>query len=829
MSFIFANITMSRGAVKKTITKMKTFYTYQEADTQKGRHAGEEPNQRESCIVRLNELIMNDISSEIPDFYAPGFRFFLMPLVWDESGLSIQCMLQEEMHTDLGDIVLSSNNTRELCAKNKVIFSSKQFEGELNILLFGVVFEQNAELNRKVIKEIKKTVQKSGLNKTVKAVYRKKDIEEKIDQLYLQLKTNIKGIKEIYCLVNYSGQGAVYSSDTTLKNEKLCITLTSETKNIMIRQPMSAPDIIPEMNDTIVQVVERDILEKAETPPPLIKLIPSDNGKLKSLLVALPSSYLQKDEAPYTSYINIIKELAEKLQGTQLVLLTQIENEQPQEKEQYKIEEIKNRLAGNNTLLVHYMPEHKYDAFSIWSQDAFLIGTPKHPVTLDTKYIIKPSAHQRHNRRNDGSIAKGVIARQELGYTPIDFTIPLENGNLLVADDFILIGYDEVKNSGLTQEGFEREFKRFFGDDKPIIWIYSKYTDPKKPEELGKERKMEVETTRELFIIQDDSNSQLHHDIYRWRGECQPLYHIDLFITLLGRNKKGEQIILFGEPKIGLIPSKLFSKEQTLFQVQFNDVKNRLTECRKKLEDDLKKHGIPYQIVTNPLPITYKKQGINTYWYWVSYNNCLVEVTDKEEKNVWLPKYGVDNDSRNPHWQLLNDFDEQQDKLLRSYGFNVYSFHQDFHFLASKSGSLHCMAKCLYRVEIQKCLKPNCMSDSTKTLGINTPEGRISITNQGSMLKAENNKLIQSANILQYASCSIRILSSGIEEISIKEINGEVYARVIVDTDFRERHGLSEKGMTFKLENTWVSFHIEAEKQGDDEVNYLVINSKPEM
>ena len=165
MSFIFANIITNYSAVKKRITKMKTFYTYQETDAGQEVYASKISSESKNCIIRLNNLIINDINNKISGFYAPDFRFLLLPLAWDESGLPLQCTLQEDVNNiaGLGNIILSSNNTRKLSDKNEVIFSSKEFSGCLNILLLGIVFEREAELNKKVIREIKKPCKKAVL------------------------------------------------------------------------------------------------------------------------------------------------------------------------------------------------------------------------------------------------------------------------------------------------------------------------------------------------------------------------------------------------------------------------------------------------------------------------------------------------------------------------------------------------------------------------------------------------------------------------------------------------------------------------------------------
>jgi len=602
---------------------------------------------------------------------------------------------------------------------------------------------------------------------------------------------------------------------------------------------------IPDLNGEINYSAVRGIF--TSKPPQVLDLLSSVNGKITSLLITLPNEYFKKNDELYLSYLHVVEELAAKFDDTQLVLLAETEGKHFNEKEQQKIDKIKSRLKNGSEVLVYCIKEANDNAFSIWSQDAFLIANPKNNNNSDLKYLINPASYQRNNRRNDGSIAKGVIAGLTPGYTPLNFPSPIEGGNVLVADDFILIGQDEIVHSKMTDNGFRKQFQSFFGDEKPLIPISVKYTKPKKPEELRTRSGKRGGDTRDLFIIKDTKNNQLHHDIYRWRGKEQPLFHIDLFVTLLGRDTVGKQLIMVGEPVKGFDANELDKHTQQLFDYQFNDVERRITECLQNLERDLQKNGIQYEILRNPLPLTYHGYGWDTSWYWASYNNCLIEITDTQ-KTVWLPSYGTDTDINNPHWNDLKKYDEQQVNLLRRNGFKVHLFNQDFHFLASKSGSLHCMTKCLCR-SIRKPFKiHSLMSDYKLQLNLNgttelyvydgkkeyiikPSESEKAI--KGCMLKVDNGKLLVEETILQRASLSMRLAVKGIEEIDIKEIGGSYVARGIVHVDFRERHGMQDKELTFKLDKTWVSFHIEREMYGPEgkevSVDYLIVNSKPDM
>lgn len=216
---------------KRKIRKMKTFYSHKETKKISNTNNIEHYNNNSTFIIRLKNLVISDSQKDIPNFYAPDFRFFLLPMVWDGSGQAIQCEPQENLDTlaDLGNIILSNNNSRELSDKNPVIFSADTAEGYLNILLLGIVFDKKAELDKKAIQKLRTLVRKSNLNKLVKASATEQEIDKGIDQLSLHLKKKITGIIEVYGLANYRSNELIHSFDVLeLDNEKLNIQLQSE-------------------------------------------------------------------------------------------------------------------------------------------------------------------------------------------------------------------------------------------------------------------------------------------------------------------------------------------------------------------------------------------------------------------------------------------------------------------------------------------------------------------------------------------------------------------------------------------------------------------------
>lgn len=193
---------------------IKTTYTYNKPDMMTNNETGQF-RKAGTYIIRLKDIIINNIEKEVANFYAPDLKFFLYPIVWDESGHHIQCRPQEniEVLSDLGNIVLGANNTRELSNKNQIIFSSKDVRGQIGIVLMGIIFDKKATLNKQLMNDIKKEIRKSQLNKLIRSNTNIGDVNEGIKTLFKQLTANIACITKIYCLANYKSNQIIESCD----------------------------------------------------------------------------------------------------------------------------------------------------------------------------------------------------------------------------------------------------------------------------------------------------------------------------------------------------------------------------------------------------------------------------------------------------------------------------------------------------------------------------------------------------------------------------------------------------------------------------------------
>jgi hypothetical protein len=155
-------------------------------------------------------------------------------------------------------------------------------------------------------------------------------------------------------------------------------------------------------------------------------------------------------------------------------------------------------------------------------------------------------------------------------------------------------------------------------------------------------------------------------------GTRQPVFHLDMFMTLAG-----EKRVLVGDP---LAASRMIGLPlPPEFPLQaFEDIAL-----------DLERHGL--EVIRNPLPFVYfDDPGAKLReWFYASANNAWVE-RYAERNRVWLPQYGFGA------WPELKVTDDANAALWRELGFDVIAAG-DFLPLADQLGALNCVSKILER------------------------------------------------------------------------------------------------------------------------------------
>lgn len=288
--------------------------------------------------------------------------------------------------------------------------------------------------------------------------------------------------------------------------------------------------------------------------------------------------------------------------------------------------------------------------FRRWAQDPFLVlKAPDWTILLDSL----------HNRRLCDFFLPLEIAQQ----AGPDFLVRptrlyLEGGNVLRGHRCVFVGQDliqeNIKRLGFTESDVLKEFRQVWGVDE-ILQVGLAHSNPRLKVDGG-----DGQETR------------------------QPLFHIDMFMSLGGIDpQSGQEVIFLASPRLCdellRVPSSakvLASEAEAHADGMFEEIGLQLRESG-------------FQVI--PLPIFFYDNAT------FSWNNCLVEVFEGQ-KRVYLPSFqsAHDPEKLNPSFQCL---EVQVEDIYASQGFEVVWFRNGrfFRTLARHGGSLHCAVKVMAR------------------------------------------------------------------------------------------------------------------------------------
>jgi hypothetical protein len=327
-------------------------------------------------------------------------------------------------------------------------------------------------------------------------------------------------------------------------------------------------------------------------------------------------------------------------------------------------------------------------AFTVWAEDAFVViedlGVDP-PIT----YLLEP---ERFPRGGDLQIAE-LIAQASGPVQATQVPLRFQGGNVLIGDDFVLIGRDYLDESIAAALDFG------FFDDFP-------YDDgPEAHEEYTRRIFREAfDPARDLHFLESDPaaprapvvttepDGRVWLDVVdRGTGERQPIFHIDMFVSLAGQASSDDRYrVLVGDPRL--------ANEMLGWESGPHDLIPEFDEIAAQLD------GLGFEVTRTPLPHLYQAipgarrvevdgelvdvDGIRL-WYHATSNNCLVQI-DGAARDVWLPTYGHDE------LEPLREVDAEHKRIWQGLGFTVHQLG-DFNPFAFNLGALHCIKKYIAR------------------------------------------------------------------------------------------------------------------------------------
>ena len=169
------------------------------------------------------------------------------------------------------------------------------------------------------------------------------------------------------------------------------------------------------------------------------------------------------------------------------------------------------------------------------------------------------------------------------------------------------------------------------------------------------------------------------------QGEYQPIFHIDMFMTLAGKSAQGKELILVGDTR---------RAKSLLGQRAIPDV---ISDSFDRIVEQLDNNpNLNCEVMRIPLDLWLDDDNDPRTGTFLTYNNCLIEVFGAN-KNVYLPAYASVSSSSVNRRTLDNEIERifAEEDL----GFRVTLMEGSYHELCKRGGSLHCITKTLRREE----------------------------------------------------------------------------------------------------------------------------------
>jgi hypothetical protein len=360
--------------------------------------------------------------------------------------------------------------------------------------------------------------------------------------------------------------------------------------------------------------------------------------------------------------------------------------------------------AGHSIGKVTFVELPDYVNFTDWAEDGYVSLSD---AASGTSFLMEP---WEFPRSGDTLIAEAVqsVTGTKTGQAPLIF----QGGNCLIGDDFWLLGKDYFADSVQLVSGQRGPVTIPAGTapDAFVTQLFTEYADSAR-------RLIVVGTNRPIplrsFYGTREGDKYFLDIASDGAGTFQPIFHIDMLITLIGR-VAGKFEVLVGSPAMAdslLGRSSPFGLndvydtiEQQLtregFTVRRNPLVHQPTEGQRFTVNQLRELAQrPGNEELGPAvdELVAAGAGGNTQvtvriWHHITWNNCLVENSATTGKHVYLPTFGYASRSN------LKVIDDEMKRLWATLGFTVHALG-DFNAFAERQGVVHCIKKYLQRGE----------------------------------------------------------------------------------------------------------------------------------
>ncbi len=400
------------------------------------------------------------------------------------------------------------------------------------------------------------------------------------------------------------------------------------------------------------------------TRPSAPSLVGSAAGAIARLLLTIPSYAVEGGAG--NPYGVVYRDLLGKLPAqTELVVLTH----------DAVAEDVRGWLAAaGRTTPGHdeVVATDDFLGFSVWAEDAYVVishgaagagGPAAHA-------FVEPAAFPRFG---DALVADQVSAAAQLDL--FQAPLHLQGGNVLIGDDFFFIGIDYPL---LTFEEGILTAPSQDGEDELVRQVYRRYLDAERTfVPVGSTLPVPAAAQREFRLDGVTWVENIHAG--NAAGTRQPLFHIDMFVSLAGRGADGRYRVLVGDPRAAAQLTNEPLQPHAMAPV-FDDIAR-----------DLERRG--FDVTRTPLPLVYSDDPDARVrsWYFATSNNVLVHAPEGARPSVFIPTY-----AHGPFADSLAATDRRNAEIWESLGYDVIGL-ADFHPFAINLGAAHCIKKYLAR------------------------------------------------------------------------------------------------------------------------------------
>lgn len=230
---------------------------------------------------------------------------------------------------------------------------------------------------------------------------------------------------------------------------------------------------------------------------------------------------------------------------------------------------------------------------------------------------------------------------------------PFRGGNVLSGDGFVLVGKNLLASIDPNRSIIEN-----------ADWLKDKLEITQRIIPVGGLAPVYLEPFKGMGI----------RFLPRRKFSWQPVFHIDMFLTLAGRALDGRPRVVMGVPVSGYggpLP-------QFCFPFMYDEV-------RAELEEE------GFQVVDCPLPLYRIRTTREVIWYYATFSNGLVAATPRS-KNAYLPDYDIEG---------IDPFRIEVCEVWDRLGFEVQLIGDCKGIVKFKGGAINCITNVSKRIPLE--------------------------------------------------------------------------------------------------------------------------------